>query len=130
MGGSNGMLDTQVGISGTSGAIGYLGSFSRMEFEGFRTIPDGDGETYGAADRLRFNGQLTRPLGAGALRVTLAVLDQDAENPGTLNAADFAETRNARPSPGGCLFGGMPINVAMRWTIRPTAGAATQPPVA
>ena len=30
----------------------------------------------------------------------------------------------------GWRSGAMPINDAMRWTTRPTAGAATQPPVA
>lgn len=94
--GSHGLLDLDAVTSGTIGNTGFVAGLGRMEYGGFRDDPTADGAQYGAADRIHFNGQLTTPLGAGLLQVTLNAMDLDAENPGSISASDLEAGTGAR----------------------------------
>jgi iron complex outermembrane receptor protein len=96
VGGSNGLLDVDAITSGTVGQTGYVLGVGRMEYGGFRADPTTEGAEYGSADRLHLNGQITRPLGRGLLRVTVNAMDLDAENPGSISAADLEAGTDAR----------------------------------
>lgn len=95
--GSHGLLDLDAITSGTLGSTGYVAGIGHLEYDGFRDDPTREGDaTYGNADRRHFNGQVTRELGAGRLRLTLNLMDLEAENPGSLSASDLAESPAAR----------------------------------
>lgn len=94
--GSHGLLDVDAVTSGTLGGTGYVAGVGRLSWDGFRADPTREGQTYGAADRIHFNGQLTRPLGGGRLRLTLNAMDLNAENPGSVAAADLGSSPTAR----------------------------------
>jgi iron complex outermembrane receptor protein len=96
--GTHGLWTIQGNATGTSGDLGYRVGFSRMEYDGFRRDPIADdGSVYGAATRAVVNATMTLPIANGTLRVVANGLDLDAENPGSLNPADFdAGARSAR----------------------------------
>ena len=82
----------QSSVTGTSDDVGYRIGFNRVRFDGFRINPIADdGTPYGAATRSVLNGTLTKPLGAGTLRVVLNGMDLFSENAGSLNADVLAE---------------------------------------
>ncbi len=92
MGGSNGLLRLQSTTSGTVGSTGYLVSFNRLSYDGFRRTPAasqiGPPETsYGSAERYHLNARLEQQVAGGELGITLNHLDLDAENPGSLSEA-------------------------------------------
>jgi iron complex outermembrane receptor protein len=87
--GSHGLTNLMAVTTGTAGETGYLVSLNRLVYDGFRTNPTAEGETYGAAERWGVNAQLRRPLGGGELAVTGNFLDLDAENPGSLSTSLF-----------------------------------------
>jgi iron complex outermembrane recepter protein len=60
-----------------------LASLSRLAYDGFRTNPV-DGGLYGVADRWTLNVRHLRPWLGGELALTVAGVDLDAENPGSL----------------------------------------------
>jgi iron complex outermembrane receptor protein len=95
VGGSNGLLDLRSLTTGSVGSTGYLASISRFEWDGFRDNPV-EGGSYGAADRIQLNTQLTRPLAGGEIRGTFNLLNLDAENPSSLDAETLAEGTPAR----------------------------------
>jgi iron complex outermembrane receptor protein len=84
-GGSDGLVEGSVQLEDGSAAgdAGTLASFSRFDYAGYRADPV-TGGTYGAADRLTVNVRHLRPLARGRLALTLAGVDLDAENPGSL----------------------------------------------
>jgi len=90
IGGDHGLKRIQATTSGASpSGQSYLVSVARQDWEGFRIVPSGaEGETYGKSLRQQVNATGTLPLAGGKLRMTLNVLDLDAENPGSLNQAD------------------------------------------
>lgn len=94
MGGSDGLLRLQSTTTGTVGSTGYLVSFNRLAYDGYRkTTTDtqigAPGTAYGSAERYHLNTRIEQPIGGGELGVTLNHLDLDAENPGSLSEALF-----------------------------------------
>lgn len=83
-GGSGGLAEGSfLWERGGADGSGTLAAVSRLGYDGFRTDPVGGG-TYGAADRWTMNVRHLRPLFGGELALTLAGVDLDAENPGSL----------------------------------------------
>ena len=97
--GGHGLRRASSLTSGTVEGTGYLVSLERFHYDGFRPDPlagEGlfaGGPTYGEARRWSANLRLTRPLGPGALGVTVNVLDLEAENPGSLSRELLEEGR-------------------------------------
>jgi iron complex outermembrane recepter protein len=90
--GSFGLRTTQLVTSGRSGDTGYRLAFSRLTYDGFRRNPVADDNSvYGAATRSVVNGTVTRPLGAGTLRLVANAVDLDAANPGSLSESLLSE---------------------------------------
>ncbi len=89
--GTHGLRRASALSSGTMGRTGYLISAGRLQFDGFRTIQDSGGGTYGKLRRWNGNGQLNRRLGGGDFLLTLNLLDQESENPGSLSRALLRE---------------------------------------
>lgn len=82
------MLEVADGAGTGGGSAGGLGggtlaSLSRLDYDGFRTNPV-DGGLYGAAQRWTLNVRHRRALLGGELALSLAGVDLDAENPGSL----------------------------------------------
>jgi iron complex outermembrane receptor protein len=91
-GGSDGLLTIDGSVSGTSGSLGYRGSFSRFAFDGFRRDPVADdGSAYGRATRTIISASTETTLASGSLRVVANGLDMAGENPGSLSEALQAE---------------------------------------
>lgn len=84
--GAFGRLETSVVVEDGGKAPGdattRLG-ITGVSWDGFRANPLSGG-TYGAADRWIVTGRHRRELGSGELTLSLAALDLDAENPGSL----------------------------------------------
>lgn len=89
--GSHGLTRTQATASGTLDGTGYLLTASRGGWEGFRSNPEAEGQTYGSAERLGLNARVTRTLLGGELSMVANALDLDAENPGSVDEARLAE---------------------------------------
>jgi iron complex outermembrane recepter protein len=87
--GDHGMRRVQATTSGTLGERTYLVSLSRYDWDGFRVLADGSGNTYGSALRDQVNATFTSPLLGGELRVAANYLELDSENPGSLTRADY-----------------------------------------
>ncbi len=85
LGGGFGLRRASLLSAGTVGATGYLLSGGRLAFDGFRGDPVRGRGTYGKALRWTGNAQVSRPLGGGLLRVTMNLLSQESENPGSLS---------------------------------------------
>jgi iron complex outermembrane recepter protein len=84
--GSNGLLNVQGNVSGTTGDVGYRVGVSRMTYDGYRLNPvAGDGSVYGGGTRSVANGSVSLPLGGGTLRLVANGVDLDADNPGSLS---------------------------------------------
>jgi len=83
-GGGDGLLRVHSVTAGRAGGIGYHLAVESLEFDGFRGNPRADGEVFGGVDRTLLNGQLRFSPGDSELRVTLNVLDQEADNPGSV----------------------------------------------
>ncbi len=87
--GDHGMRRLQATTSGTLGTRSYLVSLSRYDWDGFRVLAGGPGETYGSANRNQANATFTTPLLGGELRLAANYLDLESENPGSLTRADY-----------------------------------------
>lgn len=97
VGGSDGYMRLQSSTSGRAGGTGYLLNLASLSYDGYRSDPrEGEGGTYGAADRLSLNARADRAAGSGRLVITANVVDLDSENPGSL--AEAALNDPTRPA--------------------------------
>jgi iron complex outermembrane recepter protein len=88
--GDHGMRRMQATTSGVAGGLQYRVSLGRNDWDGFRTRIGGEsGAVYGASRKDQANAMLALPIFGGTLHWVLNHLDMDAENPGSLNRADF-----------------------------------------
>lgn len=84
VGGSAGLVEGGLVVEdGHPDGSGTLASLSRMDYDGFRSDPV-NGGTYGAASRWTLDAHHRRALAGGRLDVSVAGVDLDAENPGSL----------------------------------------------
>jgi len=90
-GGSHGLRRTGGLASGRAGDVGYLISAGYLGWNGYRTDPISPEGTYGGVRRWNAHGTLGTPLAGGRLGVTLNLLDQNSENPGSLSRSLLSE---------------------------------------
>lgn len=89
--GSDGLRRTGAMVSGALEDIRYRLSAGHLGWDGFRTDPTAPGGRYGGVQRWNAHGTLQLPLAGGRLDLTLSLLDQDSENPGSLSRSLLAE---------------------------------------
>ncbi|MFW5904757.1 MAG: TonB-dependent receptor family protein, partial [bacterium] len=82
--GSHGLSRSQLTGSGSLDGTDYLASVSRVGWDGFRTIPDGNGARYGESERFTFNSRVRHNLAGGRLSLTVNGVELEAENPGSV----------------------------------------------
>jgi iron complex outermembrane recepter protein len=116
--GDHGMRRLQATTSGTLDERDYLVSFSRYDWDGFRTrIGGSPGDVYGQTFREQVNATFRTPLFGGEMRLVANHLWLDAENPGSLSRADF-ELGDRRAFPGN-------VNQRTGKTVRQTQGGVS-----
>lgn len=91
MTGSHGLFRASALLSGQTAGFDYLFSLGRFTFDGFRFDPVRGSGSYGEAERWNGNGRLTRWVAGGRMALTVTLLTQDSENPGSLSGAQLKE---------------------------------------
>ncbi|MQA90711.1 MAG: TonB-dependent receptor [Gemmatimonas sp.] len=81
--GSNGLLRFHSTTGGQSNGATYNLNVQRLTYDGYRTFQE--------AENVQVNGSFGTRAAGGDVRVVASFVDYDANNPGSLNADDFAE---------------------------------------
>lgn len=82
-GGSDGLLRFNSTTGGRSGGANYILNIQRLTYDGYREFQD--------ASNVQVNGSLGLRAVGGDVRIIGSFVDYDANNPGSLNATQFAE---------------------------------------
>lgn len=89
--GSHGLRRSGAMASGEAAGTAYRVSAGFLDWDGFRTNPLAGEGSYGGVRRWNGHGTFRRDLLGGTLRMTMDLLDQDSENPGSLSRSLLEE---------------------------------------